>query len=965
MFNEAPVTRCLRLAYLGGIAGLALASAPTFAQEVQSGQRVEITGSNIRRAQTETASPVQTLTREDIDRSGKTSVAELLQTLAIDNNGSVPTTFGNGFSRSGSGISLRGLGVGATLVLINGRRVAPFALADDGTKSYVDLNIIPLEAVERVEILKDGGSAVYGSDAIAGVVNIILKKEFTGTAIRGSVGQSLEYGDGRDTKLAFTTGFGNLDNDKYNVLFDFEYNKREPIFLSNRTDRGKVGYTDLRSDGFNTSDTTGGGTGAGGTGAITSGGLTGGSAINGNVRNPTTLLYYNRGNTSAATGFTRQFPGAACSNFTSHPQGDPGGGCLIDATQMYRQVQPKQENFNFYTRGNLQLTDNLLLYAEGNYFDNRESGQLTPAVVNGTTVSPTIINGSALGTLGAQHPDNPYFGTAARLRYTAFDNGPRKFDTTNQFSRALLGLKGTAFGWDFDTALSYSRDHLLATDKGFFQVNVLNALLNPTAANVALARASSAAYAALPAGTYYRIGENASLNSSAVYQALSPNVYGFAKSEEAFGDFKATRELFNLPGGAFGLALGTEVRHEQNSLTPTTGTDIGQTLGLGYSAYSLNRNIEAAYAEIDAPVLKSVELTAAARYDHYQVVGGAFDPKGGIKWTPIEQVALRGTFSRGFRAPNAPETGGGTAGTATSTDPVRCALATAQNSPNKTALCSAQSAVLVSSGNPNLAPERSKVYTGGIVLDPTRSTSISADYFKIVRKNEIIAGSGTNESNILAGHVVRDPTTTDATLVGDPGALVAILTPYQNSSRTQVRGIDFEARQDVPIGTAFGKLSFGLKYTHLFSYQVTDNTGTTTEYANTHGNCNVTNCIGTPADRANADLTYSIADVVVSTIVNFRGGFKNIETQESTSCETILHTGANDPGNCRIGSFTTFDLTTRWNPTRNWEVFGSIQNLFDRLPPFDPTTYGAIGYNPLDVSGAVGRTFQLGARYKF
>ena len=103
----------------------------------------------------------------------------------------------------------------------------------------------------------------------------------------------------------------------------------------------------------------------------------------------------------------------------------------------------------------------------------------------------------------------------------------------------------------------------------------------------------------------------------------------------------------------------------------------------------------------------------------------------------------------------------------------------------------------------------------------------------------------------------------------------------------------------------------------------------------------------------------------MSTIVNFRGGFRNIETEASTDCETILHTGANDPGNCRIGSFTTFDLTTRWKATRNWEVFGSIQNLFDRKPPFDPTTYGAINYNPLDVSGAVGRIFLAGARYKF
>ena len=144
MFHPALARRRMRLALIGTIAGAALAAPPAIAQ-VQTGERVEITGSNIRRAQSETASPVQTVSREDIDRSGKTSVAELLQTLAIDNQGSVPTTFQTGFSSSRAGISLRGLGAGATLVLINGRRVAPFALADDGRKSYTDLNVIPLK----------------------------------------------------------------------------------------------------------------------------------------------------------------------------------------------------------------------------------------------------------------------------------------------------------------------------------------------------------------------------------------------------------------------------------------------------------------------------------------------------------------------------------------------------------------------------------------------------------------------------------------------------------------------------------------------------------------------------------------------------------------------------------------------------------------------------------------------------
>src|SRR5450830_641796 len=211
--KETVLSRSLRNLYLGGAlagAALGMAAAPAQAQNApvaQAGQpmaRVEITGSNIRRSEAETSSAVQTLNRADIEKSGRTSVADLLQTLAVDNQGSVPTNFGAGFAQGASGISLRGLGAASTLVLLNGRRVAPYGLADDGQKVFTDLNIIPTDAVERVEILKSGASAIYGSDAIAGVVNIILRKDFVGTSVRGNFGES-RYWDGRDARLALTT----------------------------------------------------------------------------------------------------------------------------------------------------------------------------------------------------------------------------------------------------------------------------------------------------------------------------------------------------------------------------------------------------------------------------------------------------------------------------------------------------------------------------------------------------------------------------------------------------------------------------------------------------------------------------------------------------------------------------------------------------------------------------------------
>ena len=769
-------------------------------------------------------------------------------------------------------------------------------------------------------------------------------------------------GDGRDTVATITGGFGNLDTDGYNILGNFEYRKKEAIPFSNRTDRNRVGITDLRSDGFTSGDTTAGGIGAGGTGAILAGRTTTGSSIIGNVARANAItgarlgLYYSRDDLTPATGFTRTFPGASCTQFTSHAQGDPNGSCLTDATQQYSQVIPSSESFNFYTRGSLKINDNLTAYTEGNLVVDRSRSVGTPTGVAGSPSAPGFAF-TQNAILGINHPDNPYFGSsAARLRYLAADLGGRTSATDSQFDRFLLGLKGSGFGWDFDTAVSYSRNDLTNTRKGFVQSDVLTALLNPTAANQAAARATSAAYAALPAGTYYRIGENAGLNSSAVYSALAPAISSEGKSTEALIDFKATRELYNLPGGPLGFAIGTEVRHESQSLTPTTGTERANVVGLGYSAYSLTRNVEAAYAEVVAPVIKQVELSAAARYDHYQYAGGAFNPKAGIKITPIDQVAIRGTYTRGFRAPNAAESGGGTAAFSTSTDPVRCAI-------GFTPACSSGAVAILSVGNPSLKPERSETYTAGFVLDPTRLTTLSADYFVIRRKNEILGGSGTNEANILAGNVTRDPTNTSG-LPGDPGAIVSINLPYVNSSSTKVRGLDLDLRQDLPLGTQYGKLSFGLNWTHLFGYQVIDNDGNLSEYAGSHGNCNVTNCIGTPADRVNAALTYTFNDVTVTAVGNFRAAIQNRETKNAPDCETVL--GAGDlPANCRVGSFTTVDLTASWKATRNWEIFGSIQNIADRVPPYDPTSYGAVNYNPLDFQGAVGRTFLAGARYKF
>src|SRR5450830_393772 len=322
MMMETVISRSVRLIFSGSVAAVSLGmmAAPAMAQDANV-QRVEITGSSIKRATAETASPVQVITRDDLMKSGKATVAEYLQTLTADGAGSLPTGFGNGFAAGSTAISLRGLGATSTLVLLNGRRMAPFARADDGQKSFTDLSTVPMQIVERIEILKDGASSTYGADAIAGVVNIILRKDFTGLTFKADTGAS-RYSDAQQHKAAITYGKGSLDEDKYNFVINAEYFKSDPLMNSDRKDRAWIGKGDLRPYGYPIGTQFASG--------YISGNNTAAASPVGSIRNPTTLDYVS-------------LPGCAKLS-TASPQ-DPKGGCLWYQDQ-FRSMQPNIEGIN-------------------------------------------------------------------------------------------------------------------------------------------------------------------------------------------------------------------------------------------------------------------------------------------------------------------------------------------------------------------------------------------------------------------------------------------------------------------------------------------------------------------------------------------------------------------------------------------------------------------------------------------
>jgi iron complex outermembrane receptor protein len=901
--------------------------------------RIEVTGSRILRTDSETASPVQVIQRQEIDRTGKNTLGEYLQSLTVDGSGSVPKSFGAGFASGASGVSLRGLGAGSTLVLINGRRIAPYGLADDGQKVFTDLSIIPLEAVERVEVLKDGASSIYGSDAIAGVVNVILRQDFTGAILKGSYGTSGD-GDGNERKASITWGTGDLASDGFNFFISGEASKSDEVFVSDRKNRKWIGNGDLSGRGYDP-------TSFGGLfGFIADPTSLGGASYNSPVGTVQGI-----GPDGAPIGNVVSLQdAAACAQLSTATIQDPNGGCVWDSGQ-FLSLQPEQQYVNVFSRGTFALSDNTEFYAEFGYGKKKSSFHNTPNAVSGTWASPdggavNANSGPGATIIGADHPDN-LLGIDARLRYSAFDVGPRTVSVDNQFARLLVGLKGALGEWDYDVGYLHSETDLTTERNGYLRYSRVREVLTDGDNS--------------PVG-WWRLGTNAGLNSQALYDYISPTIGADAETRLEAVDAKFSRSLVDLPGGPLGIALGAEWRRDVATLSPVTYTDQSDIIGLGYSAYDGAQEVTAAYVELNAPVLESLELNAALRMDDYKGGENSVTPKFGIKWKPADWIALRGTYAEGFRAPNPAETAGSSVGFATASNPVRCAIDTDPGTAGIQAPVNCPGPVaFINRPNPGLEPEKSKSYSAGLVLQPTASTTLTVDAWQIKRDNEITTQS-LSDALATGDFIVGDDLVNG---VPGSGSLLAVFTSYINATSTTVRGIDLDARQSFDLGTA-GKLALDLQWSHISKYEFVDTDGTKYDFAGTHDNCNVTNCIGTPKDRINFGVTWDIADWSVSGVANYRSKFDNKAPYSiGAGCAATFADGTEAPNGCEIPSFYTIDLSANWKATDAFEVFGSVQNVTDRIAPLDPTTYGGLNYNPLDFSGALGRFYTVGVKYTF
>ncbi|KIA80386.1 TonB-dependent receptor [Chromobacterium piscinae] len=829
-------------------------------------ERVTITGSNIRASVKAKANPVQVITAADIAKSGKADLPDVLRSLAVNSGNSFNEQVTGSFSAGTAGVSLRGLGQRNTLVLVNGKRVSNYATAQELQETFVDLNALPLKAVKRIEILKDGASAIYGSDAIAGVVNIILYPDYQGAEAGVEFSRDSSTGQNQQ-KFNLLAGKGDLEQDGYNIWFAFDSQKR------GRLDQTDVSW--LKDNDFR--------------------GLPGGS-LNRAVTN-----YY-------GSNPTNRFPKAVGplqdTDYSTLNPAKSGRVWAYNPAQ-YTTLMPAIERYHATLHGSYRLNATAEAYAEFLYGASHASAifagplSLTSSLRAWDAANQKLVPIST--TLPVGHPDNP---NAAPTPFSTvlFGQGERDKTDSTSFRRLLAGVKGSGDKWDWDVSGLYSDSRLRE-----YAYNFVNRY----------------AYEALLQNGGYSFTDP-SKNSEAVKDSLRINTLRPAYYRVMSLDATASTELGRLPAGPIGFAAGYQLRREVmnagTSWQVLSGTELRPALDL----IDGSRLIQAAYSELNVPLLKNLSLSAAARADHYSDFGNAFSPKLGLRYQPLESLTLRGSVSKGFRAPSLPEITQSTAVSYSSAqdpfDPV-----TPGRSVSFTHLVVA---------NPAIKPERSNNLNLGFVFSPTASTSIGVDYYRIRQKDVI----GLEDPETL----IRNPQAYPGQVVRDSqGRLQSISQKFINLSSQSTSGFDLELSQSWKF--APGKLTLAAQWTRLLSFsKPLQQNGPQVEGAgsNVHG--------ALPRWKGQTSANWDARD--------WSGTLTWFHTNGYTQA-----TRDDDNDQAWVKGSDTFNLSASYKGFKRLTLTAAVDNLTNKRPPWDAHSgvyFDSSQYDP------TGRTFILGAQYK-
>jgi iron complex outermembrane recepter protein len=831
---------------------------------------VIVTGSRLPSTGLRTSAPVTVLDRSEIEATGSSSVGELLRELPVA-TASASDTAGRGNGGAAT-VALRGLSAVNTLVLINGRRV--LSNNEGGT---VDLNSIPFEAVERVEVLQDGASAIYGSDAIAGVVNIIMRRDFDGLMVKGGYGVS-SRSDLANRELSATFG---QKGDDGGFVFNASWREADGNFIA---DRPVSRDPDWRSLGGR------------------------------NFRDPLPVVAVVQGLPGFGNAERVLIDGVAQAQtvndfraFVFPDTGDPlsSGNDGINYW-LYETSASDISQHNLSFTGDHKIGENLNAFVEASFSRRKSQGYLAPDYFGAVYGDPII--------LSANNDFNP-FGVDLSVARTIGEqpfHGRRQSQVTSDVSRFVAGVEGEVGAWKWDVSYNHqSLDQLTFGGEG-----VLRDRLQEAAGDSDECRA--AGDGCVPINL---LGGPGSITPE-MLDFISADSSTSVKSTLQSAVLNFSGKLFSMPAGDVNMAIGTEFRRESFSSDNDRNSELNAFIGRGPTpdAFPPKREVKEVYAEIALPLLASLDLDLAGRYSDYDAFGSTSNPKVGLKWRPFDGLMLRGSWGTGFRAPTFAEAfGGQTRGFATIVDP--CAgpdFASLPGCGGQQAPANTTGTFVLSGGNPDLKPEDADNLTVGVVYTPSFAPrlALTLDVYRIkkegiigtIDRNYVLAQNAENGS--YADRITRDPTT---------NAVQEVIATRANLLDQKIQGVDLGLQYQTA-ESGLGQFQIRTDFTYLDTFEQSPAPGAPpVRRVGTY-----TDATGTLARlRGTGRLSWLRGPLTLSTAVRYVGGVRNDGS--------LLVDGEH----LEADSYVQNDWLVSYDiEAVDLKFTVSIENLFDEMPPF-------------------------------
>ena len=960
---ETLLSRSVRAICLGG---MTLGMTAAIAQEVAAPQRVEVTGSRIRQVDLETAQPLQIMSQEQIQKSGLVTVGDILNNLS---SAGAPD-----FSRSGSltsnteaggqFVSLRNLGSNRLLVLVDGKR---WTQSVDG---YTDLSTIPSAMIERMEILKDGASSIYGSDAIAGVINIILKKNMQGGQLSLYTGQN-EKNDGKNKDFSLSYGAG---DDKASLMFGLSHTEQGLVGTQTRNITSTSYGPDHPFDGL----------GAGPWGRITPvNPLTGGALTS-----------------AAAGGFNRYL------NHTGSFDGKGVGADSRNPANYHPYVGNNDDKYNssqdmdllspnkldtLFVKGEIALPKDMRLKTTAMYSQRQSIRTIAGYPLQSTSQAnyPVYIDKNSYynpygsSVVGAGLGQDLYFQrrTIELPRVTDNENRTLHIDATLE---GEFTIKDLAWNW----SAGYNHNKVSGTSNDTGNINLLNLkqALGPSFMNASgVVQCGTAANPiALGSCTPFDILGGPSASNPDVLAYINTNgtkTYG-STINSATADLAG--ELYQLPAGALGIAVGIEHREVKGSDVPDQFSQSGYSTNLSGQATYGRYTVREAYAELQIPVLKDqpfaelLNFNLATRHSDYSNFGVTNNSKASFMYKPVKDVLVRGTWAEGFRAPTIGDTfGGGSQSFDTFLDPCDTRFGEAASNPTVQARCLAagtnatyrqllqagtpvtsttgtQSLVAFNSGAGNafLTPETATTKTVGLVYSPSfvSGLTVGLDWYNIKIANRITAIGAeyvANECYIsgnqnYCGAITRDRVT---------GQINNLSRGNANLGAVETEGVDMSISYRLP-RTAYGQFTLRNETSYVDSFRTNDGPGTEwKEYIGEYFYNRV---------KSNTNLDWAMGNWSATWGVRYFSPVKDScwDVQELIECNMpTFKTADGGTGANKLGSYVIHDVNVGFKTSWDGRILFGINNVFDKSPRITYNTQASA--SAVDVDLALDRFFYV------